>query len=88
MRRQKLRVIMLCLATVLTLGLSHTAAQACTKILAGGNAYGNYDCRLSTFCDGWCYYDCTCTDLFPGYSCSDVLVEAGFILGDSPKCIN
>ena len=88
MRSLKLRVIILSLATVLTLGLSHTAAQACTKILAGGNAYGNYDCRLSAFCDGWCYYDCTCTDLFPGYSCSDVLVEAGFILGDSPKCIN
>jgi hypothetical protein len=88
MRSLKLRMIMLCFATVLTLGLSHTAAQACTKILAGGNVYGNYDCRLTGSCDGWCFYDCTCTDLFPGYSCDDVLTEAGFILSASPKCIN
>ncbi|HEX6044381.1 MAG TPA: hypothetical protein VFZ22_07825 [Pyrinomonadaceae bacterium] len=88
MRNLKLRVSVLCIATVLTLGLAHTAAQACTKILTGGNAYGSYDCRFSTFCDGWCYYECTCGNLFPGYTCDDVLLEAGFILGDSPKCIN
>jgi hypothetical protein len=88
MRSLKLRVIMLCIATVLTLGLSHTAAQACTQVLAGGNVYGNYDCRFFVYCAGWCYYHCTCTDLFPGYTCDDVLVEAGFILGDSPNCIN
>ncbi len=88
MRSLKLRVVMLCVATVLTLGLSHTAAQACTKILAGGNVYGDYDCRLSTYCEGWCYYNCTCSNVFQGYSCDDVLVEAGFTLGDSPSCIN
>jgi hypothetical protein len=88
MRSLKTRVIMLCVATVLTLGLSHTAAQACVNVIAGENAYGKYDCRFSVFCDGWCYYDCTCPDTYHGKSCDDVLVEAGFILGDSPKCIN
>jgi hypothetical protein len=88
MRSMKLRAIMLCIATALTLGLSHTAAQACTKIIAGENVYGKYNCQFTAFCEGWCYYDCTCADMFPGYSCDNVLVEAGFILGDSPKCIN
>jgi len=88
MRSLKLRVTMLCLATVVTLGLSHTAAQACEKIIAGANVYGEYDCRYLASCAGWCYYNCTCTNLFPGYACDDVLVEAGFILSDSPKCIN
>ena len=88
MRSLKLRVVMLSFATVLTLGLSHTVAKACTNIIAGGNAYGNYDCRLLAFCDGWCYYNCTCSDVFGGKSCDDVLKEAGFTLGDSPKCIN
>jgi len=87
MRILKLRVIMLCLGTVLTLGLSHTAAQACANRIVGGNAYGKYDCQFSSYCDGWCYYNCTCSDLFSGYTCDDVLLEAGFILGDSPKCI-
>jgi hypothetical protein len=88
MRSLKMRVITLCVATVLTLGLSHTAAQACVNIIAGGNAYGKYDCRLLASCEGSCYYTCVCSDVFPGFSCDDVLVEAGFILGDSPKCIN
>jgi hypothetical protein len=88
MRSLKMRVIILCVATVLTLGLSHTAAEACTQILAGENVYGKYDCRFSVFCDGWCYYDCTCSDLNHGKTCDDVLLEAGFILGDSPRCIN
>jgi len=79
---------MLCLATVLTIGLSHTAAQACVDIIAGGNAYGNFDCRLMAYCDGYCYYNCKCSDVFGGKSCDDVLIEAGFILGDSPRCIN
>jgi hypothetical protein len=88
MRNLKLRAIMLCIGVVLTLGLSQVAAQACVKVLAGGNAYGTYDCRLSGFCDGWCYYNCTCGSTFPGFTCDDVLVEAGFILGDSPRCFN
>ena len=88
MRNLKLRVIMLFLATVLTLGLSHTAAQACVNIIAGGNAYGNFDCRLTSVCDGECYYQCTCSDVFRGKTCEDVLLEAGFILGEAPKCIN
>ena len=88
MRSLKLRVIMLCLGTVVTLGLSHTAAQACVSRITGGNAYGKYDCAYAGSCAGWCYYNCTCSDLFPGHTCDDVLVEAGFILGESPKCIN
>lgn len=88
MRILTLRVIMLCLATVVTLGLSHTTAQACIDIIAGQNAYGKYDCRYSGSCAGWCFYNCTCSALTDGYTCDDVLVEAGFILGESPNCIN
>ena len=87
MRSLKLRVILLCVATVLTLGLSHTAAQACVNIITGENAYGKYDCRLSAACEGWCDYDCTCSDTYHGMTCNDVLIEAGFILGGK-KCIN
>jgi hypothetical protein len=88
MKSLKLRMIMLCFATVLTLGLSHAVAQAaCPKIEVGGNAYGDYDCRLSNTCGGWCYYSCTCTNLFPGSSCEDVLTEAGFEIVSSPECL-
>ena len=88
MKTLKLRLIFLCLGTVLTLGLSQAAAQtACNKIEAGGTVYGNYDCRLRVTCGGWCYYDCSCTNLFPGYSCDDVLREAGFELVDNPECL-
>ena len=87
MKILKLRLIFLCLGTVLSLGLSHAAAQtACPKIEAGGTVYGNYDCRLRHSCGGWCYYSCTCTNLFPGYSCDDVLSEAGFETASSPDC--
>lgn len=86
MKNLKLRLILLCISTVLTLGLSHVVAQACAKIEAGGNVYGDFDCRLTNTCGGWCYYNCECTNLFPGYSCNDVLVEAGFELVDSPQC--
>lgn len=88
MRSLKLRGLMLCVGTMLTLGLSHTAAQACAQIVAGDNVYGKYDCRLTASCELWCEYSCTCSDLFPGYSCDNVLVEAGFILSDTPKCFN
>ena len=79
MKNFKLRLIFLCLATILTLGLSHQVAQAsCAQVEAGGTVYGKYDCRLSHICGGWCYYSCSCTNLFPGYTCDDVLREAGF----------
>lgn len=87
MRSLKLRVSLLCVATVLTLGLSHTAAQACVNRIVGENAYGKYDCELSGSCAAWCDYDCTCPATFHGKTCDDVLIEAGFILGGR-KCIN
>ena len=87
MKSMKRRVLLLCIATILTLGLSYAVAEAsCTHIEAGGNAYGDFDCRLTNTCGGWCYYHCECTNLFPGYTCDDVLVEAGFELVDSPQC--
>jgi len=90
MKSLKLRLVLLSVATVLTLGLSHRAAQAsgCSNIIFGGNVYGNYDCRLTVSCGGWCYYDCTCSNMFPGYSCEDVLIEAGFDFGGSPSCLD
>ncbi len=89
MKSLKLRLLLLFAGTILTLGLSHVVAQAaCVKIIAGGNAYGNFDCRLSVSCSGWCYYECTCSNIFPGYTCQDVLVEAGFEISDSPQCLN
>lgn len=89
MKNLKLRLVLLCLATFLTLGFSQKVAQAaCTHIEAGGNAYGNYDCRLTASCGGWCYYSCTCTNLFPGFSCDDVLKEAGFEIVSEPQCLN
>lgn len=78
MKILKLRWAMLCIGAVLTLGFSHAVAQACADIDAGGNAYGSYDCRLIGECEGWCYYRCTCSNLFPGKTCNDVLTEAGF----------
>ena len=90
MKSLKLRLVLLSVATVLTLGLSHKVAQAaaCADIIAGGNVYGDYDCRLTTFCGGWCYYNCTCSDVFTGYTCRDVLVEAGFEFGNDPRCMD
>src|SRR5205085_9274154 len=63
MKSLKLRLVLMSVASVLTLGLSHRVAQAtaCADIIAGGNVYGDYDCRLTTFCGGWCYYNCTCS---------------------------
>ena len=87
MKSLKLRFVLMCLATVLTLGLSYAAAQAqCADIEAGGTVYGNYDCRLTNVCGGWCYYSCTCSDLRFGASCGDVLEEAGFELVSGPQC--
>jgi hypothetical protein len=86
MKSLKLRLLMLCLGTVLTLGLSHTAAQTCIDTVAGSNVYGDYDCRFTQACAGWCYYNCNCTNLFPGYTCNNVLMEAGFELVEGPQC--
>lgn len=86
MKSLKRRVLMLAIGTFLTLGLSRVVAEACTHIEAGGNAYGDFDCRLTGSCGGWCYYSCSCTNLFPGYTCDDVLVEAGFELVEGPQC--
>ena len=90
MNSLKLRLVLLCLGAALTVGLSHAVAKAtsCANIEAGGNVYGDFDCRLSGSCGGWCYYECNCTNLFFGHSCDDVLVEAGFELVDSPQCLN
>jgi hypothetical protein len=80
MKNIKLRVILLFIGTMLTLGLSYQVAKAagCANIEAGGTVYGNYDCRLITECGGYCYFNCTCSNLFPGYTCDDVLNQAGF----------
>lgn len=87
MKSLKLRLLTVAIGTLLTLGLSHAVAQAaCAYIEAGGNAYGDYDCRFARQCGGGCYYTCTCSNLFPGFSCKDVLVEAGFEMVDSPQC--
>jgi hypothetical protein len=90
MKTLKLRLVLLSVATLLTIGLSHKAAQAagCADIIVGGNVYGSYECRLTVFCGGWCYYDCTCSDLFPGATCRQVLEEAGFEMSDGPPCTN
>ncbi len=85
---KKLKLSLLCLATLLTLGLSHEVARAaCYEIEAGGTVYGSYDCRLKNTCGSWCYYVCECSNLFPGYSCEDVLEAAGFEIVDSLECI-
>lgn len=88
MQKLKLRLVLLSVGTVLTLFLSHAVAQAaCDHRKFGGNAYGKYDCTLITSCGGWCYYSCSCSDLFPGYTCDDVLKEAGFeIVAGGPPC--
>ncbi len=87
MKSLKLRLLLLCIGTVLTLGLSHAVAQAdCADISAGSTVYGDYDCRLTNQCGGWCYYSCTCSNLFPGHSCDDVLTEAGFEVVQGPQC--
>jgi len=86
MKNRKLRFVGLCLSTVLTLGLAYSTARAsgCSDIIAGGNAYGNFDCRLLYSCGGWCYYNCTCSNTFPEYGCDAVLIEAGFVLNGPP----
>jgi hypothetical protein len=87
MKSLKLRLLAVLIGTVLTLGLSHAVAQAsCYDRIAGGNAYGDYDCRYTSECAGWCYYSCTCSNLFPGFNCSKVLEEAGFELVQGPQC--
>jgi hypothetical protein len=87
MKSLKLRLLAVLIGTGLTLGLSHAVAQAsCPYIEAGGNEYGDYDCRFAGECGGWCYYTCKCSNLFPGYSCNDVLQEAGFEIVEGPQC--
>jgi hypothetical protein len=87
MKSLKLRLLAVLIGTGLTLGLSHAVAQgSCYYKIAGGNAYGNYECTNTHECGGWCYYSCSCSDLFPGYSCKNVLVEAGFEIVESPQC--
>ena len=92
MKNLKLRFVLICIGTVLTLCLSYGVARAsgggCANIQAGGNAYGNFECKLIDFCGGWCYYECKCTNLFPGKTCKDVLEEAGFEVLDSVQCNN
>jgi len=87
MKSLKLRVVLLCVATILTLNLSYAVAHAggCATDEMGGNAFGDYDCKLAGSCGDLCYYECTCRNVFPGYNCKDVLKEAGFqIVSDIP----
>jgi hypothetical protein len=87
MKSLKLRLFAVLIGTVLTLGLSHLVAEAsCVDREVGGNAYGNYDCSYTHMCQGWCYYNCTCSNLFPGFTCNKVLEEAGFEIVQSPQC--
>jgi len=80
MKSLKLRLLLLCTATVFTLCSAHVVAKACADIDSGSNVYGSWDCRLTQECEGWCYYSCTCSNLFAGYTCNDVLREAHFEL--------
>ena len=86
MKSLKLRLLAVFIGTVLTLGVSHAVAESCTYYIGGGTVYGDFECRLKSSCNGWCYYSCKCTNLFPGYTCNDVLTEAGFEIVDSPQC--
>ena len=87
MKSLKLRLLAVLIGTVLTLGVSHVAAQAsCYDEMVGGNAYGDYKCKFSRECAGMCIYYCTCSNLFPGFSCKNVLVEAGFEIVQNPQC--
>jgi hypothetical protein len=88
MQTLKMRLLLLCIAVGLTLGLSHAVAQAatCANVEAGSNAYGDYYCSYVGACGGWCYFDCKCSNVFPGYTCDNVLEEAGFELVSAPNC--
>lgn len=86
MKILKRRVLLLCIGAILTLGLSHAVAQSCADIEAGGNVYGDFDCRLTSSCAGYCYYSCSCSNLLYGYSCKNVLQESGFELVSAPQC--
>ena len=86
MKSLKLRLLLVFIGTVLTLGLSHAVAASCTYYIGGGNVYGDFECTFSHECNGTCNYNCTCSNLFPGYSCKQVLEEAGFEVVDAPKC--
>jgi hypothetical protein len=52
----------------------------------GGNAFGDYDCKLAGSCGDMCYYECTCKNVFPGFTCKDVLKEAGFEIVSEIPC--
>jgi len=88
MKSLKPRFVLMCLATILTVGLSYVAAQGqCADRQVGGSVYGDYDCKLIGYCAGWCYYSCSCTNLRFGADCDKVLVEAGFELAErDPVC--
>ena len=90
MRSLKLRFLLLCLGTVLTLGLSHQVARAsggCADIMAGGNYNGSYDCRFDVQCGNTCWYLCTCPEVYPWATCADVLTTAGFtVVEGGPPC--
>ena len=87
MKSLKLRLLAVLTGAVLTLGLSHVVAQAsCADYIGGGNVYGDFECRFVSECNNTCNYDCTCRNLFPGYSCKKVLEEAGFELVAAFQC--
>jgi hypothetical protein len=91
MKSLKRRLLMLCIGTILTLGLSHEVARAsggCADVIAGGNVYGTFDCRFDSSCGGSCYYLCTCPTLYwpQDHDCADVLIEAGFEIVEEIPC--
>jgi hypothetical protein len=55
----------------------------CEETVFGTNVYGDYEGKLISSA-GRCNYVWSCHNLFPGYSCNDVLVEAGLIPFPSP----
>jgi hypothetical protein len=58
---------------------SALAATNGADIVAGGNFYGEYDCRLGTKFEGRYYrYICKCSGVFQTHTCDNALTEAGF----------
>jgi hypothetical protein len=87
MKSLKLRLLAVLIGTVLTLGLSLAVAHAdCPDYEGGSTTYGDFECARTHICGEWCYYSCTCRNVFPGKSCKDVLADAGFEIVQSPQC--